>query len=157
MLFGQHILTIDNGSNSPGILFENVSIGSYGSSSIGTPLEEEEDELLETELDDEEELLEELLDELIELELEMLIDDELALLELEDELLLDEVVLVSFLELETLELDDSSLVVLLVKEVDSSLLVVDSTLFSLVDIKLVLVETPVLQADNIKAPNRVIE
>ena len=87
----------------------------------------------------------------------MLLDDELALLELEDELLLDELVLVSFLELETLELDDSSLVVLLVKEVDSSLLVVDSTLSLLVDIKLVLVETPVLQADNIKAPNRVIE
>ena len=153
-------MTIDNGSNSPGILSENVSIGSYGSSSIGTLLEEEEDELLEIELDDEKELLEELLDELIELfelELEMLLDDELALLELEDELLLDEVVLVSFLELETLELDDSSLVVLLVKEVDSSLLVVDSTLSLLVDIKLVLVETPVLQADNIKAPNRVIE
>lgn len=141
-------MTIESGSNSPGILFENVSIGSYGSSSIGTLLEEEEDELLEVELDDEDELLEEL----IELELETLLDDELALLELEDELLL-----VSFLELETLELDDSSLVLLLVKEVDSSLLVVDSTLSLLVDIKLVLVETPVLQADNIKAPNRVIE
>ena len=151
-------MTIESGSNSPGILFENVSIGSYGSSSIGTLLEEEEDELLEIELDDEDELLEELLDELIELELETLLDDELALLELEDELLLDEVVLVSFLELETLELDDSSLGLLLVViEVDSSLFVVDSTLFSLVDIKLVLVETPVLQADNIKAPNTVME
>ena len=99
---------------------ENVSIGSYGSSSIGVLLEEEDDELLEIELeDDEEELLEELI-ELLEL-------DELALETLlEDTLLLDEVVLVSFLMLEVVVLDDSSLVVLHVEEVDSSLLVRDS-------------------------------
>ena len=153
-------MTIDNGSNSPGILLENVSIGSYGSSSIGLLLEEEDDELLEIELEDDEELLlDELLEELIELleldelELEALLEDEL----LEDTLLLDEVVLVSFLTLEAVVLDDSSLVVLFAEEVDSSLLVVDSWLLSLMETKLVPLETPVLQADNIKAPNRVIE
>ena len=154
-------MTIDNGSNSPGILLENVSIGSYGSSSIGVLLEEEDDELLEIELEDDEEelLIDELLEELIELleldelELEALLEDEL----LEDTLLLDKVVLVSFLTLEVVALDDSSQVVLLAEEVDSSLLVVDSWLLSLMETKLVPLETPVLQADNIKAPNRVIE
>ena len=154
-------MTIDNGSNSPGILLENVSIGSYGSSSIGVLLDEEDDELLEIELEDDEEelLIDELLEELIELleldelELEALLEDEL----LEDTLLLDEVVLVSFLTLEVVVRDDSSLVVLFAEEVDSSLLVVDSWLLSLMETKLVPLETPVLQADSIKAPNRVIE
>ena len=72
-------------------------------------------------------------------------------------LLLDEVVLVSCLELELDELVDSSLVKLLVVELVSSLLVVDSTLLSLEDTKLVVFETPVLQADSIKAPNTVME
>lgn len=154
-------MTIDNGSNSPGILLENVSIGSYGSSSIGVLLDEEDDELLEIELEDDEEelLIDELLEELIELleldelELEALLEDEL----LEDTLLLDEVVLVSFLTLEVVVRDDSSLVVLFAEEVDSSLLVVDSWLLSLMETKLVPLETPVVQADSIKAPNRVIE
>ena len=38
-------MTIESGSNSPGILLEKVAIGSYGSS-IGIPLEED-DELLD--------------------------------------------------------------------------------------------------------------
>ena len=135
---------------------------SYGSS-IGIPLEEDDellDELegallLELELD---ELLEEF-EELIELlELEELVDElvleELELLEPEETLLLDEVVLVSCL---ASELVDSSLEELLKVEVDSSLLEVDSILLSLEDTKLVVQETPVLQADNIKAPNTVIE
>lgn len=154
-------MTIDNGSNSPGILLENVSIGSYGSSSIGVLLDEEDDELLEIELEDDEEelLIDELLEELIELleldelELEALLEDEL----LEDTLLLDEVVLVSFLTLEVVVLDDSSLVVLFAEEVDSSLLVVDSWLLSLMETKLVPLEIPVVQADNIKALNTVME
>ena len=155
-------MTIERGSNSPGILFEKVAIGSYGSS-IGIPLEEDDellDELegallLELELD---ELLEEF-EELIELlELEELVDElvleELELLEPEETLLLDEVVLVSCL---ASELVVSSLEELLKVEVGSSVLEVDSMLLSLEDTKLVVLETPVLQADNIKAPNTVIE
>ena len=90
------------------------------------------------------------------MELELGIElDELALLELfEEELLLDEVVLVSCL---ASELVDSSLEELLKVEVDSSLLEVDSILLSLEDTKLVVLETPVVQADNIKAPNTVNE
>ena len=155
-------MTIESGSNSPGILFEKVSIGSY-ESSIGIPLEEDDellDELegallLELELD---ELLEEF-EELIELlELEELVDElvleELELLEPEETLLIDEVMLVSCL---ASELVVSSLEELLKVEVGSSVLEVDSMLLSLEDTKLVVLETPVLQADNIKAPNTVIE
>ena len=80
--------------------------------------------------------------------------EELELLEPEETLLLDEVVLVSCL---ASELVVSSLEELLKVEVGSSVLEVDSMLLSLEDTKLVVLETPVLQADNIKAPNTVIE
>lgn len=64
---------MERGSNSPGILFEKVSIGSYGSS-IGALL-------LEDELLDE---LEGMLLEEVELELEELLEELLELLELEE-------------------------------------------------------------------------
>ena len=80
--------------------------------------------------------------------------EELELLEPEETLLIDEVMLVSCL---ASELVVSSLEELLKVEVGSSVLEVDSMLLSLEDTKLVVLETPVLQADNIKAPNTVIE
>ena len=110
-------MTIERGSNSPGILLEKVSIGSYGSS-IGPLLLEDEllDELegklleeLELELDELLELLE-----LEELELDGTLLDELTLELVEELTLLD--VVVELLELVvtllSLVLDDSLLEVL---------------------------------------------
>ena len=159
-------MTIERGSNSPGILFEKVSIGSYGSS-IGVLLLDDEllDELegklleeVELELDELLELLEELL-ELEELELEL--DELLELLELE-EALLDELTLlddvVELLELASMLLSlvllDCSLEVLLSEEVDSSILV--EVLKSL-DEKLVSLGVVVTQEDRSKEPNTVNE
>ena len=155
-------MTIERGSNSPGILFEKVSIGSYGSS-IGTLLEEDEllDELegmlleeLALELD---ELLDELLEllELEELELDGTLLDELTL-ELIDELtLLDDVVelleLVSMLL--SLKLEDCSLEVLSLELVSS---IIEEVLASLEE-KLVSLGVVVAQEDRSKEPNTAIE
>ena len=144
-------MTIESGSNSPRILFEKVSIGSYGSSSIGALLEDDElDELLDIELDEELEPLE-----LLEL-------DELELEELEDELLeeLELLVELSFLELVALELelDDSELeVVLLVVELVSSTLDVEVTFVSWLEEKLVSLEALTEQEDRSKAANTLNE
>ena len=159
-------MTIERGSNSPGILFEKVSIGSYGFS-IGVLLLEDEllDELEGILLEEVELELAELLDELLELlellELEELELDETLLdeltLELVDELtLLDDVV--ELLELASMLLSlvllDCSLEVLLSEEVDSSILV--EVLKSL-DEKLVSLGVVVTQEDRSKEPNTVNE
>ena len=136
-------MTIESGSNSPGILFEKVTIGSYGSS-IGILLEEDEllealltelelDELLKLleldELELDEELLEELDAELEELDEETLLDE--FMLELLAELeLLDEVVDTLLLELvplcSSLALDVCSLEVLLSSRLEEGATLVDS-------------------------------
>ena len=138
---------MESGSNSPGILFEKVAIGSYGSS-IGTLLEEDDelldelegkllDELELDELDELDELLEELLDELtLELlEIELL-DDAVELLELVTALL-------------SFALLDCSLEVLSLELVSSILVEVLASLEEKLDSLGVLVT----QEDKSKAPN----
>ena len=163
-------MTIESGSNSPGILFEKVSIGSY-ESSIGALLLEDEllDELEGILLEELALELDELLDELLELEeLLELLDKLLELLELEEELLdeltlelvdvltlLDDVVelleLVSMLL--SLVLVDCSLEVLSFELVSSTLVEVLKSL----DEKLVSLGVVVTQEDRSKEPNTVNE
>ena len=147
-------MTIERGSNSPGILFEKVSIGSYGSS-IGTLLLEDEllDELEDKLLDEVELELEELLEllETEELELDGTLLDELTL-ELVDELtLLDDVV--ELLELVVTLLSpvllDCSLEVLSIELVSSTLVEVLLSLEEKLDSLGVLVT----QEDKSKVPN----
>lgn len=148
-------MTIERGSNSPGILFEKVSIGSYGSSIGPLLLEDELLDELEGKLLEEVELeLEELLEELLELEeieLEEALLDELTA-ELVDELTLLDVVVELFelvATLLSLMLLDCSLEVLSLELVSSTLIEVLLSLEEKLDSLGVLVT----QEDKSKVPN----